>query len=246
MNKLTNFINKIANKITKEIAIALAIGFVVGSLLTSIVFLCWPKSIESAEIPEEPNIEHISEPLESSVIDSEMEEIEISRIIDEEPVEEEKEPEKVEDKKEEVKIEIVKEEKEPEKIEEKKEEIKTETVKEEPKEEVVESSDGRTFSAIVTHYCACSKCNGNYSWSEGGVNYTATASGITLHDGIDGNYCAATFGNLGDIVTINGVDYKIVDRMGGNDGKRIDIFVADGHARCNELGRYTANVILHD
>ena len=225
MNKLTNFINKIANKITKEIAIALAIGFVVGSLLTSIVFLCWPKSIESAEIPEESNIEYISEPLESSVIDSEIEEIEISRIIDEEPVEEEKEPEKVE---------------------EKKEEVKTETVKEEPKEEVVESSDGKTFSAIITHYCACSKCNGSYSWGEGGVNYTATASGITLHDGIDGNYCAATFGNLGDIVTINGVDYKIVDRMGGNDGKRIDIFVADGHARCNELGRYTANVTLHD
>lgn len=225
MNKLTNFINKIANKITKEIAIALAIGFVVGSLLTSIVFLCWPKSIESAEIPEEPNIEYISELLESSVIDSEIEEIEISRIIDEEPVEEEKEPEKVE---------------------EKKEEVKTETVKEEPKEEVVESSDGETFSAIITHYCACSKCNGSYSWSEGGVNYTATASGITLHDGIDGNYCAATFGNLGDIVTINGIDYKIVDRMGGNDGKRIDIFVADGHARCNELGRYTTNVTLHD
>lgn len=225
MNKLTNFINKIANKITKEIAISFAIGFVVGSLFTSIVLLCWPKSIESAEIPEESNIEYISEPLESSVIDSEIEEIEISRIIDEEPVEEEKEPEKVE---------------------EKKEEVKTETVKEEPKEEVVESSDGKTFSAIITHYCACSKCNGSYSWSEGGVNYTATASGITLHDGIDGNYCAATFGNLGDIVTINGVDYKIVDRMGGNDGKRIDIFVADGHARCNELGRYTANVTLHD
>ena len=225
MNKLTNFINKIANKITKEIAIALAIGFVVGSLLTSIVFLCWPKSIESAEIPEEQNIEYISEPLESSVIDFEIEEIEISRIIDEEPVEEEKEPEKVE---------------------EKKEEVKTETGKEEPKEEVAESSDGKTFNAIITHYCACSKCNGSYSWSEGGVNYTATASGITLHDGIDGNYCAATFGNLGDIVTINGVDYKIVDRMGGNDGKRIDIFVADGHTRCNELGRYTANVTLHD
>lgn len=225
MNKFTNFINKITNKITKEIAIALAIGFVVGSLLTSIVFLCWPKPIESAEVPEEPSIEYISEPLDSSVIDSEIEEIEISRIIDEEPVEEEKEPEKVE---------------------EKKEEVKTETVKEETKEEIVESSDGKTFSAIITHYCACSKCNGSYSWSEGGINYTATASGITLHDGIEGNYCAATFGNLGDIVTINGVDYKIVDRMGGNDGKRIDIFVADGHARCNELGRYTANVTLHD
>ena len=107
-----------------------------------------------------------------------------------------------------------------------------------PKEESSNSS------AIITHYCACSSCNGKWSYTENGLNYTQTASGILLYDFIDGNYCAATFGNLGDILTINGVDYKIVDRMGGNGGKRIDIFVAEGHDRCNELGRYTAEVEL--
>ena len=58
------------------------------------------------------------------------------------------------------------------------------------------------------------------------------------------HYCAATFGSLGDVITIDGIDYEIVDRMGGNDGKHVDIFVADGHARCNELGRYTAEVTI--
>lgn len=101
-----------------------------------------------------------------------------------------------------------------------------------------------TFSANITHYCACSSCNGEWSYTENGLNCTQTASGIVLYDGIGGNYCAATFGNLGDILTINGVDYQIVDRMGGSSGKRIDIFVADGHDRCNELGRYTAEVKL--
>lgn len=99
-------------------------------------------------------------------------------------------------------------------------------------------------NAIITHYCACSSCNGKWSYTEKGLNYTQTASGFLLYDGIGGNYCAATFGNLGDILSINGVDYKIVDRMGGNSGKRIDIFVSEGHEKCNELGRYTAEVEL--
>lgn len=100
------------------------------------------------------------------------------------------------------------------------------------------------LSAIITHYCACSKCNGKWSYEKDGLNYTETASGILLYDFIDGNYCAATFGKIGDILTINGTDYQIVDRMGGNSGKRVDIFVAAGHDKCNELGRYTAEVML--
>ena len=98
--------------------------------------------------------------------------------------------------------------------------------------------------ATITHYCACSKCNGKYSRTEDGINYTATASGITLHDGMTGNYCAATFGSLGDVIEINGTEYTIVDRMGGNSGYRVDIFVGEGHARCMELGRYKAEVEL--
>lgn len=113
-----------------------------------------------------------------------------------------------------------------------------------PKAEEPKAETSDTFKAIITHYCACSKCNGKYNRTEGGINYTATASGVTLHDGIAGNYCAATFGSLGDIITIDGIDYEIVDRMGGNDGKRVDIFVANGHARCNELGRYKAEVTI--
>ena len=106
------------------------------------------------------------------------------------------------------------------------------------------NTEHKGIKANITHYCACSDCNGKWSYTENGLNYTQTASGILLYDFIDGNYCAATFGNLGDILTINGVDYKIVDRMGGNSGKRIDIFVAEGHEKCNELGRYTAEVEL--
>ena len=116
-----------------------------------------------------------------------------------------------------------------------------EQVEEKPAKEETKQSRG-AIKAIITHYCACASCNGSYSWTEDGVNYTATASGLTLHDGIEGNYCAATFGSLGDVIRINGVDYKIVDRMGGSDGKRVDIFVAAGHDECNRLGRYMAEV----
>lgn len=204
-------------------------------LITTIVVLFWPKPINKAEVAlkpaeiyESPSITYVSEPLESSVIDSDIEEIDLSDYTEENQVKTKEEPVKTEKKKETTK---------------KQETSKQEELKEDT---AVESSGDKNIKAIITHYCACSKCNGKYSRTENGINYTSTASGITLHDGISGNYCAATFGKLGDIVTINGVDYKIVDRMGGNDGKRIDIFVADGHAKCNELGRYTADVVLHN
>ena len=117
-----------------------------------------------------------------------------------------------------------------------------EPVVEKPKVEKKQTSG--VVAANITHYCACSKCNGKYSRQEDGINYTATASGITLHDGMTGNYCAATFGKLGDVITINGTEYTIVDRMGGNSGYRVDIFVGVGHERCMELGRYKAEVVL--
>ena len=124
--------------------------------------------------------------------------------------------------------------------EQQKEEVKEE-VKEEPKEEIKNS---KTVYANITHYCACKKCNGSYSFKKNGKNYTETASGIILHDGKKGNYCAATFGKLGDIITINGVDYELVDRMGSKSGDKIDIFIADGHEKCLELGRFHADVEL--
>lgn len=117
----------------------------------------------------------------------------------------------------------------------------------EPKEETKEvKTNSKTLTATVTHYCACKKCNGKYSHSENGINYTATASGVKLYDGIEGNYCAATFGKLGDIITIDGVEYKIVDRMGNRHkkGNRVDIFVSEGHSKCYKLGKYTATVYI--
>ena len=124
--------------------------------------------------------------------------------------------------------------------------MKKETVEkteEKPAKEETKQSSG-TIKATITHYCACASCNGKWSYTENGLNCTKTASGIVLYDGISGNYCAATFGSLGDTILINGTEYIIADRMGGNDGYRIDIFVAGGHDSCNELGRYTAEVTL--
>ena len=110
--------------------------------------------------------------------------------------------------------------------------------------EVVKPSKPTTVTAKVTHYCACSICNGKWSWTEDGVNYSKTATDLVIYDGLDGNYCAATFGKLGDIITINGVDYKIVDRMQSKSGYKIDIFVGAGHDKCMELGTYKAEVAL--
>lgn len=106
------------------------------------------------------------------------------------------------------------------------------------------TEDVEIITANITHYCACSKCNGKYSFTKGGKNYTETAIGMILHDGISGNYCAATFGSLGDTITINGTDYKLVDRMKSKSGRKVDIFIADGHDKCLELGRFTADVKL--
>lgn len=125
---------------------------------------------------------------------------------------------------------------------------KEETVEktEEKPAEVVQKTEqsSGTIKATITHYCACASCNGKWSYTENGLNCTKTASGIVLYDGISGNYCAATFGSLGDTILINGTEYIIADRMGGNDGYRIDIFVSGGHEKCNELGRYTAEVFI--
>ena len=114
----------------------------------------------------------------------------------------------------------------------------------EPVVEVVEPPKPTTVTAKITHYCACSICNGKWSWTEDGVNYSKTATDLVIYDGLDGNYCAATFGKLGDIITINGVDYKIVDRMQSKSGYKIDIFVGAGHDKCMELGTYKAEVAL--
>lgn len=96
---------------------------------------------------------------------------------------------------------------------------------------------GTLIKAEITAYCACKKCNGNYSSG----NETETASGIILRNEPEyaDKYCAATaaVGDLGDIVIIDGVQYEIVDRMGRKHGKAIDIFVPNHKACYEEYGR---------
>lgn len=95
----------------------------------------------------------------------------------------------------------------------------------------------KTIRAEITAYCACKKCNSDYS--DG--HTTKTASGIYLSNEPEyaDKYCAATaaVGNFGDIVIIDGIDYEIVDRMGRKDGKAIDIFVPDHKTCYEEYGR---------
>lgn len=125
-------------------------------------------------------------------------------------------------------------------VEEPAEEYQKESAQGEGKSEFTQS--GGTITATITHYCACSVCNGSFSYQQDGINHTHTASGIDLYDGMPGNYCAATFGKLGDVIEINGVEYTIVDRMGSSAGKRVDIFVAAGHSECNRRGKYAAEI----
>lgn len=95
----------------------------------------------------------------------------------------------------------------------------------------------KVIKAEITAYCACPICNGKYSMGE----ETETASGRILKNTEEyaNKYCAATaaVGKLGDVVIIDGLRYRIVDRMGRKDGYAIDIFVPN-HADCaDKYGR---------
>lgn len=108
---------------------------------------------------------------------------------------------------------------------------------------------GKQITATITHYCACSKCNGKYSYTDSdGAVYCSTAGGVKLYNGRNnGNYCAANFGKLGDKITINGTTYTIIDRFGNSSGApKVDIFVSEGHSTCMQKGRQTGvTVTLH-
>ena len=111
------------------------------------------------------------------------------------------------------------------------------------------TSSGKQITATITHYCACSKCNGKYSYTDSdGAVYCSTAGGVRLYNGrANGNYCAANFGKLGDKITINGTTYTIIDRFGNSAGApKVDIFVSEGHSACMQKGRQTGvTVTLH-
>lgn len=123
------------------------------------------------------------------------------------------------------------------------------TAQEPSQTEPTTSSGTKQLIATITHYCACKKCNGKYSYTDSdGAVYCSTAGGVKLYNGRNnGNYCAANFGKIGNKVTIKGVTYTIVDRFGNNSGSpKIDIFVSDGHSACMQKGRQTGvSVILH-
>src|SRR5574344_90417 len=105
--------------------------------------------------------------------------------------------------------------------------------------------EGEKIKVTITAYCACEKCNGDYSSG----HHTKTASGITLKNEQEfaEKYCAATadVGDLGDYVKIDGVLYTIVDRMGAKSGHKIDIFVPS-HKQCNKFGRDTQYVTIYN
>ena len=117
-----------------------------------------------------------------------------------------------------------------------------ETQQEKPAEEAVEAAaaaQGQTIVASISHYCACSICNGKYSGvDENGTVYTLLADGTKAYNnGEEQRIIATTFGKIGQKVEIDGKIYTIRDRFGNTEGaNKIDLFIADGHEACKELG----------
>ena len=90
---------------------------------------------------------------------------------------------------------------------------------------------GDTISGRYSHYCACSKCNGN---SRG-----ITTSGLKVQNGMaDPHYVACNWLPLGSVINVDGQNYTVADRGGSGLSKkgRIDIFTPQGHSMCYKLG----------
>lgn len=89
---------------------------------------------------------------------------------------------------------------------------------------------GQTIQGRYTHYCACGTCG-----SGSGV----TASGRKVYNGMPNPYyIACNWLPMGSVVSVDGVNYTVVDRGGSglsNTG-RIDIFTPEGHAACYRYG----------
>lgn len=91
-------------------------------------------------------------------------------------------------------------------------------------------SVGQVIKGRYTHYCACGICG-----SGSGV----TASGKKVYNGMaDPHYIACNWLPLGSVVSVDGVNYTVVDRGGsGLSSKgRIDIFTPEGHKACYKYG----------
>lgn len=92
-------------------------------------------------------------------------------------------------------------------------------------------SVGQKISGRYTHYCACVSCTG----SSRGI----TASGKKVYNGMpDPHYIACNWLPFGSVVSVDGVNYTVVDRGGSGLSSvgRIDIYTPEGHSACFKYG----------
>lgn len=90
---------------------------------------------------------------------------------------------------------------------------------------------GQSISGKYTHYCMCAKCCGKSN----GI----TASGKKVYTGMpDPHYIACNWLPMGSVISVNGVNYTVVDRGGGglSSAGRIDIFTPGGHQAALHAG----------
>lgn len=98
---------------------------------------------------------------------------------------------------------------------------------------------GQTIRGRYTHYCACSICCGK---SDG-----ITASGKKVYNGMSNPYyIACNWLPIGSVVSVDGVEYTVVDRGGSGLSKqgRIDIFTPEGHAACYQKGTGSCSITI--
>lgn len=96
---------------------------------------------------------------------------------------------------------------------------------------------GQKISGRYTHYCACATCNGN---SRG-----ITSSGKKISNGMSNPYyVACNWLPLGSVISVDGVNYTVVDRGGSglSTTGRIDIFTPEGHAACYRYGTGSCSI----
>lgn len=89
---------------------------------------------------------------------------------------------------------------------------------------------GQTFQGRYSHYCACGAC---------GTGSGNTASGKKVYNGMPNPYyIACNWLPMGSVVSVDGVNYTVVDRGGSglSTTGRIDIFTPEGHAACYRYG----------
>ena len=92
-------------------------------------------------------------------------------------------------------------------------------------------SVGQKITGRYTHYCACVSCTG----STRGI----TASGKKVYNGMsDPHYIACNWLPFGSVVSVDGVNYTVVDRGGSGLSAtgRIDIYTPEGHSACYKYG----------